>query len=654
MKILKQKTTTYLILTFTLIFAAAARSQTWDGKKNGERSYPLGVLGGTAIVYLGKPDFEIKSLMSGEAGQKGGLKLGDRIIAANGKEFEEYDNDIHSGGKGGPQGLGEALDYSLGKGTLSLTVLRGGREVELKITVPKWGSLGDEWPMDDNPRVQAFREGVCEYLNDMINGKKGRITIYGCSDMTKCMAGLALLASGDASYKKTIRELAHHIKDTTIGNGNWAIYYYGVFLSEYYLATRDESVLEWMQEGVDTIKSRMSPKGHIGHGGSFPDAMYGHAAGFNPVGSGCLWFMALADKCGIEVDLKLWDSTAEWLGKSSGGNSAIGYSMWARGGNDAHARSSKTLIGLCVAQKKKALRNSIGEYLENYPGSLRESHAYSAEGVFTTFLALYMHDQKEYQRQLNLWKWYFTLAEGPDHIAYYIGSKRNNGGDEYLGRQGIFNATMGIILSAPKQTIYMYGGIPAIPGISPGSLSPALLRIVKSYTKNKPVRNLSSIRSYVNMNSRGKNGKDAILIGRYIFNEQVNPYWQEVLDLNATGDLYKTKDLFRQFVLDCGKPPPLKDEIEFIEWTLESKRGRTTIKRGEIFYNLVQDWADYPLNRPRLRQKFELLAKDESDIYGKKSLKTVAQLEQNDRQKEEQDNLSEEELNSSRSIPLEI
>ena len=110
------KLTTKFITSISVILCLVASitttSAAWDGKANGERTYPLGVLGGTAIVHLGKPDFEVRSLMSGEAGQKGGLKLGDRIIAANGKKFEEYDNDMHSGGKGGPAGLGNALDYS--------------------------------------------------------------------------------------------------------------------------------------------------------------------------------------------------------------------------------------------------------------------------------------------------------------------------------------------------------------------------------------------------------------------------------------------------------------------------------------------------------------------------------------------------------------
>ena len=70
----------------------------WDGKANGERSYPLGILGGTAHVHIGKPDFEVMTLDSGEIGARGGLKVGDRIVGAAGTKFEEYDNDILSGG----------------------------------------------------------------------------------------------------------------------------------------------------------------------------------------------------------------------------------------------------------------------------------------------------------------------------------------------------------------------------------------------------------------------------------------------------------------------------------------------------------------------------------------------------------------------------
>lgn len=91
------KTSKHVILILALIFVAhtTITAAEWHNKKNGQRTYPLGVLGGVAIVHLGKPDFEVKSLISGEAGQKGGLKVGDRIIAANGNAFEEYDNDIY-------------------------------------------------------------------------------------------------------------------------------------------------------------------------------------------------------------------------------------------------------------------------------------------------------------------------------------------------------------------------------------------------------------------------------------------------------------------------------------------------------------------------------------------------------------------------------
>jgi len=61
----------------------------WDGKANGERTYPLGVLGGTAIVHIGQPDFEVTALDRSEAGYRGGLQEGDRIIGAGGKPFKE-------------------------------------------------------------------------------------------------------------------------------------------------------------------------------------------------------------------------------------------------------------------------------------------------------------------------------------------------------------------------------------------------------------------------------------------------------------------------------------------------------------------------------------------------------------------------------------
>jgi len=613
---------------------------------------PLGVLDGSAIVKVGTPEFEITKLNPNGIGAKGGLKVGDRMIAAGGKKFEEYDNNIMSGGKGGPQGLGNALDEALGTGTLKVTVMRGGTELKLKIAVPRWGSLSDQWPMDDSERVQVFREAVCEHINKIASA--GRRTGYGgaSDDFSRAAQGLALLASGNPSYKKTIKNIADRFAASSDSGSNWRCFQVGVFMAEYYLSTKDDSVLEWMQRTVELLESRMNEKGYIGHGGAYPAAMYGHKAGFNPVQSGSLWFMALAQRCGIKIDETLWDANATSLERSSGGNGAVGYSMWARGGGDAHDRSSKTLLGLTIAQKKKKVRNNIGMYLENSPGSMRESHAVSAPGVMDTFLAAYMHDQNLYHKLLNQWKWFFTLAEGPDHIGLYIGGKRNNGGDTYLKQDFIFNAMLGVVLSAPKQALYVYGGMPNIPGVSPGALSPELLSIVKSYRTQKPVRTLSRIRSIVTSHPRGDNAKAAVLIGRFIFNEQVNPYWKEVLEVNATGDLYETKKQYSQFVIDCGYPPPIKKEMHFMESILESPRGRKIIKRGEIYHQLIADWVARPYSRPFFTRKFEYLAKDTSDVYGKKAANATAMLEEQERKKKEQESMSEEELSASRNEGL--
>ena len=639
-----------------LLYPTATPAQDeWDGKANGQRTYPLGILGGTANVHLGKPDFEVMSLDSGGIAARGGLKVGDRIVGAGGKKFEEYDNNILSGGKGGPKGLGEALDLAMEKGTLKLDVIRQGSPWEVTITVPRQGALGDTWPLTDTSRIEEFREGICEHLNGALNGEKGRITVYGtaATEITRAMAGLALLASGETRYEKTVRNLAERFAGQTVEYGsNWQTYYMGVFMAEYFLATRDESVLGWIEDAVELIQGRMNEQGYIGHGGGFPDGMYGHAAGFNPVGSGSLWFMALAERCGVPIDHKKWTAAADNLERSSGKNGSVGYSNWARGGGDSHCRSSQSLLAMCVAQKKKPFQRSVGTFLKEHPGSVREAHAYSAPSVMATFLALYMYDEDECRRHFNLWKWYFTLAQQPDGSAAYIGSKRNNGGDTYLGKPHIMNASLGIILSAPKQRLYMYGGIPSIPGVAPGALSPRLLAILKRMGKAQPVQSLTALRNIVSMSPRGPDAEPAVLIGRTIYRDQVTPLWRAVLELNAEGDIYKTKQAFDDFVRECGRPPPLQKEMTLLEWSLSTPRSRAIQRRGKVYHDLVEKWVATPYSRPYYRKQFALLAQNKSDLYGRKANATIKMLEERDAHAKAYAERSEEDIEAERKLAL--
>ena len=642
------------IATTALLTMFSIAAYGWDGHKNGMHYYPMGVLDGTAEVVLDKPDLIVHTLNPSGVGAAGGLKVGDHIIAANGHRFEKYDNNFYTGGKGGPKGLGEALDTALGTGTLKLTVIRNGEETQLDIRVPRWGSLDSNWPLDNSPRVQQFRAGVCNYLDDLLNGKKGRITVYGSAahDITKAMAGLALLASGEPKYNSTIRDLAQRFSGSGQSGSNWRNYYVGIFMAEYYLVTHDESVLDWIQETATEIQRRMDDRGLLGHGGDFPSGMYGNTAGFNPVGSGSEWFLALAQKCGVKIDIAKWRAGIDSLAKSQGGNGAVGYSLAVHGGGDAHSRSAQTLNALCVAGKYSKLRNSIEGYLADHPGSLRESHAYSASGVMSTFLALYMQNQQEYHRQLNLWRWYFTLAELPDHSGAYIGGKRNNGGDEYLGQKPIMNAMLGITLSAPKQILYMFGGIPYIPGISPGSLDRDLLRIIKSFHTTPPKQNLETMRGIVMKTRTGKRAHDALMIGRYVFKEQIMPLWNDVLTSYTSGDYYETRKLFDRFLFDCGKPPPLRKDIRFVDIWLKTPHARKVIARGKIYHKLVEEWAAHPYRHPYIRRQLKLFAKDTSDIYGRKAAHAIEMLEKQERANREIANRPKATIEASRRMAL--
>ena len=634
----------YVMLAATILVGIAAPSQA----KMAQGAYPLGVLGGSVSLNRDGAYLEVKTLDQKAAGYKGGLRVGDRIIGAGDKKFPK--------GSGALYAFGNTLDRALESGYFQLLVVRSGVEMKLKMGVPIWGRLGDEWPFEDTERVQAFRAGVCAYLNDLLLGKKGRITAYngGAIDVTRCMAALALLASAEPEYLETAGKVAKSYarNPTPDWGSNWKTFFVGVFMTEYYLSTRDEDVLKWIEGGVALAESHMNEFGRLGHGGAFPGGTYGRDCGFNAPMAGTLWFLALAEKCGVEIDLKKWNGMADTLEGSMARNGAVGYCMYIKGGGDAHARTANTMLGLLVKQKRKRTRQRLGDWLIGNVGSIRVSHAYSVPGVFATFLALYMHDPDECTKHFQAMRWYFTMSEQPDHTAAYIGGDGNNGGDFYLTMPHIMAANIGIILSAPKQHLFMYGGLPIIPGISPGALSPRMLDILKTLSRTPPIQTLRTLRSIIEFGPTSEDAEPAIIMGRYIYEEEVKPFWKDVVDVMATGDLYKAQEIFESFLKVCGRPPPLKDEIKLLEATLDSPRGREILKRGAYYYDLLDRWTTFPENKPRYRKEIELIAKDVSDIYGRKSRGAVKALAKSDAQREAFESMPESEIEAQRSLGL--
>ena len=81
----------------------------------------------------------------------------------------------------------------------------------------------------------------------------------------------------------------------------------------------------------------------------------------------------------------------------------------------------------------------------------------SSIGMIFGTAALKRVNPKGWQQHMDSWQWYLTLMRQPDGSAEYIGGKRNNGGDHYLGKPHLANAIAGLILASRLGHLHIFG-----------------------------------------------------------------------------------------------------------------------------------------------------------------------------------------------------
>lgn len=69
-----------------------------------------------------------------------------------------------------------------------------------------------------------------------------------------------------------------------------------------------------------------------------------------------------------------------------------------------------------------------------------------------------MANRKSHQLVMQKWKPYLKLCRTSAGSAAYLGSKRNYGGDQYLGLPSIGNATVALMLASGQNNLFQHGG----------------------------------------------------------------------------------------------------------------------------------------------------------------------------------------------------
>jgi len=361
-----------VVLSLTCRAWALRKHQPWDVTTRAEPDTEaggwfinLGITGARAKIQLDAPKILEVTYVFEDTPAFGSLKVGDKIIAANGKPFDEghkfgYGPDFF-GYEGPMMDFGNALEESQSKlgGKLTVVVIRGEEETEVVIELPsKYGALSETYPYDC-PKTEIILDELYAYL---LKTQKPDGTWHGRPHIN-AFAALALLASGDVAHlpaaKRAAEACARETNDQIEYRGLdcWKYGLYGTYLGEYYLITREE----WVLEELDEI-NRWLHKAQMANGG------WGHRPANRPGGNGygainvitmqakMAW--ALIERCGLEADAERYKAAHDFVAR---GTNDIGYVWYKDGGrnNPSYADMGRTGASAIAHYLKPYWRRSL-------------------------------------------------------------------------------------------------------------------------------------------------------------------------------------------------------------------------------------------------------------------------------------------------------
>ena len=139
-----------------------------QNSKDGEvHDFPLGVLSATGRLQHGATAIAVMDVGPDGPGQRGGLQVGDAIVAIQGKAMPPYSSELDAGLMGPQTVLATALDErcSLPDPKLKMTVLRNGQQLPLEISLPASPRYARTFPAQC-PKAAAYRRAAGQWLLD--------------------------------------------------------------------------------------------------------------------------------------------------------------------------------------------------------------------------------------------------------------------------------------------------------------------------------------------------------------------------------------------------------------------------------------------------------------------------------------------------------
>lgn len=217
------------------------------------------------------------------------FRVRDVILGVGGKPFS-YDPRTE---------LGKAVtvaESKAGNGKLVLTRWRAGKTEEVILRLPKLGDYSATAPFDC-PKSQRLLKAGCMALAARMN----KPDYTDIDPIPRSLNALALLASGNTDYLPLVKKEARWAANfTTNSMQTWYYGYCILLLSEYVIATGDQSVLPGLKRLALQAARGQSAVGSWGHGFAIPDGRLGGYGMMNSPGLVLTISMVLAREAGVK------------------------------------------------------------------------------------------------------------------------------------------------------------------------------------------------------------------------------------------------------------------------------------------------------------------------------------------------------------------
>ena len=437
-------------------------------------TFPLGILGGSGKVTADQNWIQIETVADDSPAKSAGLRIGDRLIAVDEVAFTPHSAKVDAGGSGPQRSLGEALDTAAARKEKDDRVIRLGI-LRKKEEDSDWQPLNLKCPLPHRPSVReaaGARQLIQKSREQLFRTMKpaghwdSPVGLTGDRVLT-AWACVALMATQPESGEKDLTPVLKWLqgpedrawvpqdplKKGPDNLGNWALTATAVALSEAHLHSPSEKYQKCIQIICDTLLARMDDQGLFGH-----DVVTGYRGkGFNVINTLSHLAWSIAEIAGAEIPEKSWQLSLEQIRQSIDPNGGIRYWTMKRTGTaDASLRTSSMALALILKPGEEELKSLFCKYLDQYRARTREAHAVGSLGMLLAPAALWQHDPKAYQRFLDEWRWYLSLTQDHRGKIRYIGGKKNNGGDGYLGKNRIACVIALMILAPPLEQLRLY------------------------------------------------------------------------------------------------------------------------------------------------------------------------------------------------------